>query len=80
MKYYKGRGLSESTAAVTTKVLCLVYGGCSLALAFSAQYLGAILQAALTIFGVVGGPLLAIFTLGMFFPSANELVRKFYDR
>lgn len=74
MKHNRGSALNDTTSAFVTKFLCVILGGCCIALAFAAQYLGAILQAALTIFGVVGGPLLAVFTLGMFFPSANQAV------
>jgi sodium-coupled monocarboxylate transporter 8/12 len=52
----------------------LLYGLLCLGIAFAAQYLGGILQASLTIFGVVGGPLFGLFTLGMFFPFANQMV------
>lgn len=36
------------------------------------RYLGGLLQAALTIFGVVGGPVFGVFTLGMFTRLGNQ--------
>ncbi|CAH1113731.1 unnamed protein product [Psylliodes chrysocephalus] len=66
------RKLSENSATVQTKVISLIFGGVCLAVAFLAQFLGGLLQASLTIFGVVGGPLLGLFTLGMFTTVANE--------
>jgi len=52
--------------------VALCFGAFSLATAFVAEYLGGVLQASLTIFGVVGGPLLALFTLGMFSTAVEE--------
>lgn len=57
-----------------TKLAACAYGLLFLALAFIAEYLGGVLQAALTIFGAVGGPLLGVFTLGLFTTYANEAV------
>jgi sodium-coupled monocarboxylate transporter 8/12 len=66
--------LPENRSGPVSKVLALLYGFLCLGIAFAAEYLGGILQASLTIFGVVGGPLLGLFTLGMFVPSANQMV------
>lgn len=54
--------------------MALVYGVVCVAMAFMAKNLGGILQASLTIFGAVGGPLLAVFTLGMFTTVGNQTV------
>lgn len=66
--------LPEAWQGFLSKIMVLLYGLLCLGIAFAAQYLGGILQASLTIFGVVGGPLLGLFTLGMFFPFANQMV------
>ncbi|XP_045494432.1 putative sodium-dependent multivitamin transporter [Colias croceus] len=56
-----------------TKIAACGFGLLFLALAFLAEHLGGVLQAALTIFGVVGGPLFGVFTLGMFTTYATEM-------
>lgn len=56
----------------------MLYGIICIGVAFGAQLLGGVLQASLTVFGVVGGPLFGLFTLGMFAPRANQRVRFCY--
>ncbi|XP_050664371.1 putative sodium-dependent multivitamin transporter [Leptidea sinapis] len=65
--------IKETYISWLTKLAACGYGLLFLALAFLAEYLGGVLQAALTIFGAVGGPLLGVFTLGMFTTFATEL-------
>ncbi|XP_025073506.1 putative sodium-dependent multivitamin transporter [Pogonomyrmex barbatus] len=67
-----GGEFSVTKSTTIAKILALTFGIVSIALAFLAQFLGGLLQASLTIFGVVGGPLLGIFTLGMGTESATE--------
>ncbi|XP_058824324.1 putative sodium-dependent multivitamin transporter [Topomyia yanbarensis] len=66
------RSLPDMQSSFPTKVMAAIYGVVCLAVAFIAQFMGGVLQASLTIFGVVGGPLFALFTMGMFTKRANQ--------
>lgn len=64
--------IAEDKTTFFTKVMASLYGLLCIGLAFAAQSLGGVLQASLTIFGVVGGPLLGFFMLGMLTTRANQ--------
>lgn len=68
---FKREILEEKTTFVT-KIIASLYGLLCIGLAFAAQNLGGVLQASLTIFGVVGGPLFGLFMLGMLTTRANQ--------
>lgn len=72
IKIYIIKDLSESKATWISKILVLVLGAVCLGLAYVASLLGGVLQAALSLFGMIGGPLLGLFSLGLFFPWANK--------
>ena len=65
--------LSERQKVWITKGLSLGYGVLAYAVVFLVEYLPGVLEAALGIFGIVGGPILGVFTLGMFVPWANSI-------
>lgn len=72
--YLRKNDLAEKGSSYRAKLISVIYGLVCIALAFIAEYLGSVLQASLTIFNVVGGPILGLFTIGMFFPLANQTV------
>ena len=53
----------------------MLYGLLCVALTFLVATFGNLVQASLTIFGMLGGPVLAVFILGMLTTRANEKVR-----
>ena len=63
--------MSESIKTMITKSMCVVFGFISFGMVFLMKYLPGILQAAIGLFGMVGGPLLGVFSLGMFVPWAT---------
>uniref|UniRef100_A0ABI7X9A0 Solute carrier family 5 member 6 n=1 Tax=Felis catus TaxID=9685 RepID=A0ABI7X9A0_FELCA len=65
---------SEVQAIMLSRILAFGYGLLCLGMAYISSQMGPVLQAALSIFGMVGGPLLGLFCLGMFFPCANPPV------
>ncbi|KAM8954193.1 sodium-dependent multivitamin transporter isoform 2-T2 [Pelodytes ibericus] len=65
--------LTESRATLLSKCLALGYGLVCLGMAYISSLMGSVLQAALSIFGMVGGPLLGLFCLGLFFPFTNSI-------
>ncbi|XP_075061409.1 sodium-coupled monocarboxylate transporter 1 [Mixophyes fleayi] len=69
--YFKS--LSETKLSWISKGTSLLYGGVCIAMAGLASMMGGLLQAALSIFGMVGGPLLGLFSLGIIFPFANSI-------
>uniref|UniRef100_A0A672G935 Sodium-dependent multivitamin transporter n=1 Tax=Salarias fasciatus TaxID=181472 RepID=A0A672G935_SALFA len=65
--------MTEARATTVSKVLALSYGLLCLAMAYLTHLMGdSVLLVALKILGMVGGPNLGLFCLGMFFPWANS--------
>ncbi|XP_045364157.2 sodium/iodide cotransporter isoform X3 [Camelus bactrianus] len=64
--------LSPRRLIIISKGLSLIYGSACLTVAALSSLLGGgVLQGSFTVMGVISGPLLGAFMLGMFFPSCN---------
>ena len=68
----KGKELSDAKVALFGKVLAITNGFACLAIAFLVGNFGSLVQATIAVTAAFNGPLLGIFTLGMFSERANE--------
>lgn len=55
------------------KLLAVINGITCVCIALGASKFGSLIEAVIALSGIIGGPLLGIFTLGMFFESPNEI-------
>ncbi|XP_074131339.1 sodium-coupled monocarboxylate transporter 2 [Sminthopsis crassicaudata] len=63
--------LSDKLSTWISKGLCLLFGVLCTAMAVAASFMGGVVQAALSIHGMCGGPMLGLFTLGIVLPFVN---------
>ncbi|KAF7667565.1 hypothetical protein LDENG_00057160 [Lucifuga dentata] len=64
--------MSEKHLSWVSKGLSFLYGVTCIGMAGMASFMEGVLQAAISIFGVIGGPLLGMFSLGILCPFANS--------
>ncbi|EHB06648.1 Sodium-coupled monocarboxylate transporter 1 [Heterocephalus glaber] len=67
------RSLSERSLFWISQGMSVLYGVLCIGMAALASLMGALLQAALSIFGMIGGPLLGLFSLGILVPFGNSV-------
>ncbi|XP_049805974.1 sodium-coupled monocarboxylate transporter 1-like isoform X1 [Schistocerca nitens] len=65
--------LNQSRAALTVKLLALLFGLLSFALVFAVPYMGGLVPVAVSLSGFFSGALFALFLLGMYVPWVNAV-------
>ena len=68
----KGKELSDAKATFFGKILAIINGSVCLSIAFLIGNFGSLVEAVVAVTAAFNGPLLGIFTLGMFVETANE--------
>uniref|UniRef100_A0A8D1MTE7 Solute carrier family 5 member 12 n=1 Tax=Sus scrofa TaxID=9823 RepID=A0A8D1MTE7_PIG len=63
--------LSDKLSTWISKGLCVLFGVLCTTMAVVASFMGSVVQAALSIHGMCGGPMLGLFSLGILFPFVN---------
>lgn len=64
-RLWPGADLSETSQLRLARRMTIIYGALVIALAFLVQHLGTLLEASNAVIGLVGGPLLGLFLLGI---------------
>ncbi|XP_031795995.1 sodium-coupled monocarboxylate transporter 1 [Sarcophilus harrisii] len=67
------QSLSEKTLSWLLKGTSVLYGVLCIGMAALASLIGVLLQAAISVFGIIGGPLLGLFSLGILAPFVNSM-------
>lgn len=70
-RLWKRPDLSEKNQLNIARWLTFIYGTLVIALAFLVQRLGTLLEATNKVIGLIGGPLVGLFLLGILFPRAT---------
>ena len=67
-----GKKITDERQGFVSKIFSVVLGAVVILLTYIVSYLGSVLNAALSLFGVLSGPIMGVFFLGFFFPRANR--------
>lgn len=73
--FYKGllnKSITDERQGLVSKIFSVFLGAVVILLTYVVSYLGSVLNAALSLFGVLSGPIMGAFFLGFFFPQANR--------
>ena len=73
VKVFYKQNISDQNATRLSKLFALFYGVFCYGIIFLVKDIPGLVQAWLGIFGVLGGPVLGLFSLGMFIPFANTI-------
>lgn len=78
VKQHMPETTTDKRASDIMKLIVVVLGVLFIILVFAVEYLGALLQLTVILGGIVVGPLLGLFTLGMLVPHVNSKVIYLY--
>ncbi|XP_054710765.1 putative sodium-dependent multivitamin transporter isoform X1 [Uloborus diversus] len=70
--FINNKKFTERTSTLLSKIITLFYGTLGIVLAFSVSKFGNLVKVTFLLFGLLGGPVMAMFFLGMMTRRANE--------